>query len=239
MRDHTIIVAGWTKYSFIDYPGKVATLLFFSGCNLRCPYCHNPSLVDEGGTVTALSTEQLSLFLDKRDIIIEGAVLTGGEPTLHPRLGPLISSLRSRKLAVKLDTNGLLPETISTFAPDYLALDVKTLPSLYGSLLKAPFDNVAQRLAASIDIVRSMGDNAEIRITVAPEIINEKIIVEIGRMIMGVKKVFLQPMQQGVPLLNSAWEKKRPIGMDEINRYQQILASSVGVCRIRGEDDKR
>jgi pyruvate formate lyase activating enzyme len=225
--------AGWIKYSYIDYPGKIATTLFCSGCNLRCPYCHNPDLVD-GSAESRFSRDEINAFIDKRRHFIEGVVISGGEPTLQKELEPFIRAVRTEKrLPVKLDTNGLLPDMIARIAPDYLALDVKTLPSLYGPLLRSPYDDSAARLAKSIDAARAMGENAEIRITVAPELVDERIVTELSRLIMGVKRVFLQPMQHAVPLLDPEWGKKQPVPAEKIREYRDILAKCVERCEIR------
>ena len=225
--------AGWIKYSYIDYPGKIATTLFCSGCNLRCPYCHNPDLVD-GSAEPRFSCDEINAFIDKRHHFIEGVVISGGEPTLQPGLAPFVRAIRTEKrLPVKLDTNGLLPDMITRIAPDYLALDLKTLPSLYGPLLRSPYDDSAARLAKSIDTARTMGEQAEVRITVAPELIDKRIITELSRLVMGVKRVFLQPMQHDAPLLDPAWGNKAPAPIEKIREYRDILAKSVGRCEIR------
>ena len=128
---------GWTKNSFIDYPGTVSTVLFFSGCNLRCPYCHNCSLLDNPPDISGRSREFWK-FLEKRKGLVEGVVISGGEPTLHPHLKDSIRELQQTGYKVKLDTNGLQPEVIAEFACDYVALDIKTEPGNYTTFLKSP-----------------------------------------------------------------------------------------------------
>ena len=120
-------VAGWHKNSFIDFPGTVAAVLFFSGCNLACPYCHNPDIV-KAGTSSLVRPDDIADFLEKRKGLIDGVVLSGGEPTLHACLAEAASFIRSLGYRVKLDTNGLLPDAVAAVKPDYLALDVKTAP---------------------------------------------------------------------------------------------------------------
>jgi pyruvate formate lyase activating enzyme len=225
-------IAGWAKNSFIDFPGTVSTVLFFSGCNLRCPYCHNP------GIVLGKSPEQISLqnivdFLAKRKGMIEGVVLSGGEPTCHDRIEDIAYELRKLDVKIKLDTNGMLPEKIKKINPDYLALDVKTTPENYRSFLNAGYEDIKKRLDASISKVKAMAENAEIRITIAPKIIDSKIIEDIGKMLLGVKKVFLQPMQTRVDLLDPTLKKLPKITMDEIGKYKEVLLKFVERCEIR------
>ena len=232
MRNGASCIAGWAKNSFIDYPRTVSTVLFFSGCNLRCPYCHNP------GIVLSKSPERISLkevldFLVKRKGIIEGVVLSGGEPTIHDELYDIAAEIRKMNLKIKLDTNGMLPEKIQNIKPDYLALDVKTTPKNYNLFLKASFENVKERLLESIEIAKSMDENSEIRITIAPKIIDSKIIEDVAQMVKGVKKVFLQPMQTRVEILDPAFKESAQISMDEMKEYREILLKFVERCEIR------
>jgi pyruvate formate lyase activating enzyme len=234
MRNSITGVAGWQKNSFIDFPGTVSTVLFFSGCNLACPYCHNPEIVTAGPSLL-VRPDDIASFLEKRKGLIEGVVLSGGEPTLHACLAAAVPEIKELGYRVKLDTNGLLPEVIRSISPDYLALDVKTAPRLYGRLLSSPYADTEQRIASSVEIVRTMGESAEIRITVAPGIVNREIIREIGELVNGVKKAFLQPMKKKGKLLDPAMMEKNPVSEEEIAAYRDILAEYVGECKIRGE----
>jgi pyruvate formate lyase activating enzyme len=234
MRSDDAGIAGWVKNSFIDYPGTVSTVLFFSGCNLRCPYCHNPGIVLNSPHEPILLQDILA-FCRKRKGLIEGVVLSGGEPTMHATLENIANEIRSLNYKIKLDTNGLLPEKIKKIKPDYLALDIKTTPTNYTLLLKAPYKDVRERLEESISIVKSMGDNAEIRITIAPKIIDSKIIEDIAPLLKGVKKVFLQPMQISVEILDPAFKDLQKISQDEIERYRERMLKFVERCEIRAK----
>jgi pyruvate formate lyase activating enzyme len=234
MRSRFTGVAGWQKNSFIDFPGTVSTVLFFSGCNLKCPYCHNPDIVNAGPD-GSVSSDDIWDFLEKRKGIVEGVVLSGGEPTLHACLADAVPDIKLSGFRIKLDTNGMLPEKITSLLPDYLALDVKTAPRLYRKLLFSQYADAEQRIARSIGIARDMGDKAEIRITVAPGIVDRSIIGEIGELVNGVKKVFLQPMQKKKDLLDPSIMEREMISAQEISLYKDILSEFVGECKIRGE----
>jgi pyruvate formate lyase activating enzyme len=236
MRDNNSIlgVAGWQKNSFIDFPGTVCTVLFFSGCNLACPYCHNPEIV-RGTIKQQIPSETIWDFLRKRKGTIDGVVFSGGEPTLHSCLTAVSKEIIKMGYKIKLDTNGMLPEMVRKISFNYIALDVKTSPNLYKDLLKSPYHDSEKRLFESINIVKEMGENAEIRITVAPKIINKNIICEIGKIIKGVKKVFLQPMQNKKELLDSNFMKLNPHTIEEIKEFQKILSYYVEQCIVRGE----
>lgn len=234
MRIRIVGVAGWHKNSFIDFPGTVSTVLFFSGCNLACPYCHNPDLV-RATTAMLLAPDEIADFLEKRKGLIDGVVLSGGEPTLRDNIAEIASSLRGLGYRVKLDTNGLLPEIVSNVAADYLAVDIKTAPELYGTLLACPYGDALQRLSRTLDKVRSMGDNAEVRITMAPGIVDRDIIRRIGEFVNGVRKAFLQPMKKKGELLDPSIVHLNKIDEKEIAIYRDILLEYVGMCAVRGE----
>jgi pyruvate formate lyase activating enzyme len=128
------------KTSLVDYPGKIAAVIFFSGCNLRCPWCQNGDLVL--GTAGGLIPLEDALgFVEKRKKILGAVVLSGGEPTLYPDLGGLIGKIKKTGLPVKLDTNGMRPRVLEGLLkadwsrPDYIAMDLKLAPSRYAELL--------------------------------------------------------------------------------------------------------
>ena len=234
MRSDASGIAGWVKNSFIDFPGTVSTVLFFSGCNLRCPYCHNPRLIDAGSAESeSIPLTTILDFLEKRRKFIQGVVLSGGEPTLNQSVPGIGSAIRAAGFRVKLDTNGLLPEKISEIKPDYLALDIKTTSPNYVRLLKAPYEDTAQRLENSIRIAKSMDENAEIRITIAPEIITMRIIEEIGSMLRGIAKVYLQPMRCRNEVLDPTIQDKKMPTTEELEAYKKTLLRFVDFCEIR------
>jgi pyruvate formate lyase activating enzyme len=226
-------IAGWHKTSLIDFPGKVATALFFSGCNLRCGYCHNPYIVN-AGPADDLDANEVWDFLRRRVKTIDGVVLSGGEPTLHDGIAAAAAGMRELGYRVKLDTNGLMPETITKVAPDYLSLDVKTLPGLYIQYCRSPYGDTEDRLRRSLEIVKTMKKDAEVRITCAPGFVNREIVTVLAGILSGVAQVFLQPMQNKAPLLDPAFAEKEPITPQEVAAFRDILAPHVGKCDIRG-----
>jgi pyruvate formate lyase activating enzyme len=225
-------IAGWTKLSFIDFPETISTVVFTAGCTLQCPYCHNPGIVRS--EFSDINQQLIFDYLGKRREIIAGAVISGGEPTMHEDLPEFILALRGYGVKIKLDTNGLYPEMIEACSPDYLALDIKTVPDRYG-LLGCPYDDALTRLSRSISIVNSMGKSAEVRVTVAPGFVDEAGVAGLGAMLAGVSRVFLQPCRFDVPLLDPSFAEKPPVSDEEIFRFQKMLAPAVGECLIRGK----
>ncbi|MBN1308074.1 MAG: anaerobic ribonucleoside-triphosphate reductase activating protein [Chitinispirillaceae bacterium] len=226
-------IGGWLKHSFIDFPATVSTVLFFRGCNLRCPYCHNPLLVN--GTAGPIAFDEVVSYLERRRGIIDGAVLSGGEPTLHREMLPFVADrIRSLGLKIKLDTNGLLPGMIDNLSPDYLALDLKTLPSRYGELGWRGGADCEAAILRSLSIVRSMGRNAEVRITMAAPFIREIEIEAFMTMLQGVRVVYMQPFRVSGELLDPKFADRGYMAPETIRRFRDRLAVAVERCEVRG-----
>lgn len=150
-----MLIGGLQKSSLIDYPGKIAAVIFTQGCNFRCPYCHNPELVNgERGTINGKCHEMAVLeFLKKRIGKLDGVVITGGEPTLHNNLPEFIKQIKNLGFAIKLDTNGTNPEMLKQLIDekliDYVAMDIK-----------APLDKYSEIVCTKVDtdkILKSIG----------------------------------------------------------------------------------
>lgn len=226
-----ITISGWTKISFIDFPGMVSTVLFLSGCNLRCPWCHNPGIVR--GTIGTVDFSSIKKFLEKRRDDIHGVVLSGGEPTIHAGLPLLVSELRAFGLRIKLDTNGLDPDMIQACRPDFLALDIKTTPHGYARLGSNQAD-AAGPIRRSIALVKSLGENAEVRITAVPGFIDPTSAAELGSMLSGVKKVWLQHYRNDVELLDPSFASNEPYPRETICSLKNVLEQFVESCSVRG-----
>ena len=156
---------GFEKFTLIDYPGKVACMVYTIGCPFRCPYCHNPELVDE--TCTMHIKEQVILeFLDKRKGMLDGVVITGGEPTMHgERLIDFIKEVKKRGFLVKLDSNGVDPtflqKVIDEKLVDYIAMDIKSPLSKYTQTVSRPVNTA--NIQKSINIIKESGLDYEFR----------------------------------------------------------------------------
>jgi pyruvate formate lyase activating enzyme len=235
VRSKLVGLGGWLKNSFIDFPGTVSTVLFFSGCNLRCPYCHNKSLVENPAVDHSELSNEFWEFLEARKNVLGGVVLSGGEPTLVSSLPEIVGDIHAVGLRVKLDTNGLLPGVLEQVPVDYIALDIKAVPNDYPSLLKASCGAVAEKLQRSLAVVRRMGAGAEVRITVAPRIISLPVIEQLRPLLEGVREVVLQPMDTRAPLLDQTYNALELVPDEEIERMREILAHTVEICRIRGQ----
>jgi pyruvate formate lyase activating enzyme len=161
------------KTSLVDFPGKVASVFFFSGCNLRCPWCHNPELVT-GGAEGLVDPDTALAHIRKRRSVLGGVVLSGGEPCLHAELPEIIAEIRKLSLPVKLDTNGMVPDMLEKLldsaetSPDFIALDLKIAPSRYAEIAVTPGQTPGENLIKSAAIIRRSGIAHEYRSLALP-----------------------------------------------------------------------
>lgn len=199
---------GLNKTTLIDYPGKVAATIFTRGCNMRCPYCHNPDFVSGGPPPDLLTWDELSDFLKKRARLLGGVCITGGEPLLHDDLGEIIAEIHSLGLSVKIDTNGTLPEKLRTIKADYIAMDIKTSLSSYDQLgYTGDETELTGRLTESIRFIKESGIPHHFRTTVVPDLVSNDDISEIIRLIEGEKSYVIQGFRPG-QTLDPAWSDK-------------------------------
>ncbi len=195
-----MIFGGWQKFSLIDFPGRASAILFTQGCPFRCPFCHNPELINPTqGMFTPVTEKEILDFLSTRQNKLDGVVITGGEPTLHNDLPDFISKLKSLGFAVKLDTNGSRPEMIERLVRDgyldYLAMDYKSPLEKYQSHSGSMIDT--EKIKKSVDLIRQSGIDYEFRTTVVKELLTEEDILKIADELKGVKRYVLQKFLPG------------------------------------------
>ncbi len=186
-------IGGLQKSSLIDYPSKIAAIIFTQGCNFRCGYCHNPELLGSEGK-TSYSEESVLEFLKSRTGLLDGVVITGGEPTLQKDLVDFVHQVKSLGFAVKIDTNGTSPEVIETLLSqnlvDYIAMDIKAPLEKYETITQTKTD--PQKIQNSIKIIMNSGVEYEFRTTVLKSQLCLEDFDEIGKLICGSEKYFLQ-----------------------------------------------
>jgi pyruvate formate lyase activating enzyme len=228
-------IKGFQGTSLLDFPGRLASLVFFGGCNLTCPFCHNPSLVLTPGELPDYPTDELLDELAERRRFIDGVVVSGGEPTLDPQLPELLRAVKKLGLQVKLDTNGLAPAVIEGLLAedlvDLLALDLKTAPQRYGELHSGPVDIDALR--RSVQLVLESGVDYEFRTTCVPQLVEEADIHAIGKLVRGAAGWTLQ---QFVPrhALAAATRDLEPHPPATIRRFAELAGAYVAEVGVRG-----
>lgn len=228
-------IKGFQGTSLLDYPGRIASLVFYGGCNLTCPFCHNPDLVLNPGHYPNYPVDDLIDELRSRRSFIDGVVVSGGEPTVDGGLVPFLRQVKSLGLLVKLDSNGLAPGVLEGLLweklVDYLAIDLKTSPERYGELHNAPVDVPALR--RSLELVLKDGVEYEFRTTCVPGLVEEADIHRIGQAIAGARTWVLQ---QFVPrhALAESLQALEPHPADEIRRFAALAETYAEDVQIRG-----
>jgi len=207
--------SGLQKISLIDYPNKVASVLFTPGCNLRCPFCHNWRIAVDPKPPFLQETVALEI-LEARKKYVDAVVVTGGEPTMHKELPKFLAKLKERGFMVKLDTNGFYPEVLEECLPsvDYVALDVKTSLEKYKQL--GAKDTAG--LMRTVEILKTGKVPYEFRTTVVPEFVTAEDITCIGEMVKGAKT---HAFQQFVPqdTLDKRFEDLKPYAPEIIEEF--------------------
>ena len=224
---------GLQKTSLLDYPEKVSSVIFFPGCNMRCPYCHNSGLVlgDEEGLI---DRDEVIQFLKNRAPLLGGVVITGGEPLLYQGLDEFIRIIRSETgLKVKLDSNGLLPDRLSDLieheAPDYIAMDVKTVSSNLPALGVSTASSTALKRAARIII--DSGIPSQFRTTVHPDMIRKEWVSDIAGYIRGCSDYVLNPFKPG-NCLDPGFNEHEQTGRLFMEEIRDLFLEEGIPCRI-------
>jgi len=215
--------SGLQKTSLIDYPDRVAAVLFTPGCNLRCPYCYNWRIV-VNPQPPFLNEEAALQILEERKRYVDAVVITGGEPTIHKELPRFLKRLKERGFAVKLDTNGLNPTVLEECLPyvDYVALDLKTTPEKYHILGAKETD----ALLKTIELLKSGKVEYEFRTTIVPKIVEEADITLMGEIAKGAKNYALQQFIPG-DTLSEEYKNIQPYPPDILGKYAEILKKYV------------
>ncbi len=191
-----MIINGLQKLTLLDFPGKTACTVFLGGCNYACPFCHNAPLALPGRERDEIGEEELLSFLKKRQGLLEGVCITGGEPTLRRDLPEFISKIKALGYLVKLDTNGTRPEMIRELLDkgvlDYIAMDIKA-PVYKYDILAGVENAFTDKVLQSIELIKNSGIDREFRTTVTDELHTAEDIAAIAGLIKGEKRYFLQP----------------------------------------------
>lgn len=192
-------IYGFLKTTLLDFPGRVACTVFTGGCNFRCPYCHNGDLVLHPRNMPVIPEEEIFAHLKKRQGILEGVCISGGEPTLQPDIADFIRKIRSLGYAVKLDTNGYQPDVLRLLMQegllDYAAMDIKHCPEKYNFIAQRP-DFDFTRIADSVSFLREGRIPYEFRTTVVKNLHQKEDFLAIGAWLRGDSHYFLQSYRE-------------------------------------------
>lgn len=232
-----MILSGLQKSTLIDYPGKIAAVIFTAGCNLRCGYCHNPEMVlpDQ---IVAHSSSHISEniffdFLDRRVGILDGVSICGWEPTIHRDLPDFCRKIKEKWFSVKLDTNGRDPDMIARLIGedhvDYFAMDIKYTWEKYSTLVWSSIDQ--KKYEKSIELIMSRAKDYEFRSTIIDGVHTSEDIREMASYIAWAKIYYLQNYRSDVTLDPVfVWSS---FSENELENFRKIAKKSVKKCEIR------
>ena len=228
-----MLISGLQKLTLLDYPGKLAATVFFGGCNFRCPFCHNASLVINP-TEGEITEKELFDFLDSRRGRLEAVCISGGEPTLRPELPSLIYSIKEKGFLVKLDTNGYRPAVLKSLVSDglidYVAMDIKNSKEGYARAVGISDFNIAP-VCESVEFLMSGNLDYEFRTTVVKELHTAQDMVSIARWIEGAKNYFLQYFLDSGDIIQSGFS---PCDTLEMRTFLASILPYVPNAQIRG-----
>ena len=230
-----MLIKGIQKTTLLDYPGKIASIIFLAGCNFRCPYCQNPSLVNGYEELPTIPEREIIGFLRGRLKWLDGVCITGGEPTLHKDLPRFISKVKKDGLLVKLDTNGSNPGMLEGLLGegllDYVAMDIKVPLQRYAEVVKTKVD--MNKIQRSVEMICKSGLDYEFRTTVVPGLLGEEDIAEITSWLKGSKKYYLQQFRNH-DTLDKALREVSPYTPEELHSLAAIASKGFETCEVRG-----
>lgn len=227
-------IGGLQKLTLIDYPGKLSAAVFLVGCNFRCPYCHNPDLIKINPEKKYLNEESFFAYLKKRQGILEGVCVSGGEPLLFSELTVFLQKIKKLDYKIKLDTNGTSPDFLQKLINkkliDFIAMDIKASPENYSQVCGVKVD--INKIQKTIKIIMTSGLAYEFRTTVLPKFHNLEEIEKIAKMIKGADKYFLQNFNNKITL-DPSLNKEKSFTDKELVDLKKIALKYVKNCQIR------
>ena len=227
-------IGGLQKVSLIDYPGEISSIIFLQGCNFKCPYCHNPELVDSKLFGPCLPEKDVLEFLKTRIGKIDAVTITGGEPTIQNDLIPFIKRIKKMGFAVKLDSNGSRPEVIQKLLSekllDFIAMDIKAPLTKYEKIVRVPLKT--DSIKESIKIILKTKIPHEFRTTAIQSLHSENDILKIAQLISGARRYALQKF---VPTktLDKKYLKAKPFSADALEKLRRHLEREIPIVTVR------
>lgn len=228
-----MLIGGFQKMTVLDYPEKVACTIFLTGCNFRCPFCHNASLVTENW-IRGVGIDEVFSYLKKRKGLIDGVCITGGEPLLNNDIEDLIRPIKSMGYLVKLDTNGTNPtrlrELIENGLVDYVAMDIKNSSEKYALTCGVKAVNFT-KIEESINLLINGNIDYEFRTTVVEPLHTVEDIEKIGKLIKGAKSLYLQGFVDSGDLIGNSMNA---VNRETMQEMLERVKPYVGHAEIRG-----
>jgi pyruvate formate lyase activating enzyme len=229
-----MVIGGFQRFSLIDYPDKICAIVFTQGCNFRCPYCHNPELVNPKKFGVELKEDEILSFLDRRKGKLNAVTITGGEPLLQSGLITFLSAIKNLGYMIKLDTNGSFPlklkGIIQSKLVDYIAMDIKTSLDKYHRIVQRKIDK--GKILNSIKLIMDSGLDYEFRTTVVKSLLEKDDFYKIGQLIQTAR---LYVLQNFIPskTLDDTFLNMKSCTDEELDCFKEIMEGFVQRCIIR------
>lgn len=227
-------INGFQKMTMLDFPGRVACTVFTSGCNLRCPFCHNARLVTHPSEQDEIAEVEVLAYLEKRVGLLDGVCITGGEPLLQPDIEDFIRKIKAMGYEVKLDTNGFYPEKLKALVKagllDYVAMDIKNSPEEYPKTCGVPTLDLSA-VTESKDFLLGGAVDYEFRTTVVKELHSVESLTAAAEWIKGAKRYFLQGFVDSGDLIGEGLSAP---SKDFMKQAQEALSHFVEKVELRG-----
>ena len=236
-----MLISGLQKLTLLDYPGRVACTVFTGGCNFRCPFCHNaPLVLPERLQGDADGEETVLQFLKRRQGVLEGVAITGGEPLLHPDMPDFLRKIRAMGYKIKLDTNGSFPERLAALVEeglvDRVAMDVKNAPALYAETVGLTQLDL-EALARSKDFLLQGRVDYEFRTTVVRGLHTAESLKEAAAWIHGAREYYLQQYKNSGEVI--AEEGLEAFSEDEMRALLNEVREIIPTAKLRGLDEEK
>lgn len=229
-----MIIKGFQPTTLVDYPGHVASIVFTAGCSFRCGFCYNKKLADDDPELKEIDSNEIFNHLDKRKRLIDGVVITGGEPTLYNDLPEFIKKIKEKGLLVKLDTNGtnplMLKKLIDDKLIDYIAMDIKNSPDKYLLTTNRKVD--MNKINETIKLIMNSSIAYEFRTTVI-SLITKDDFIKIGNWLKGAKKYCLQQFKPIGDLIDPEFIKEKVYSKEELNEIKESLKPYFDKIEVR------
>ncbi|KYK32262.1 MAG: anaerobic ribonucleoside-triphosphate reductase activating protein [Thermoplasmatales archaeon SG8-52-3] len=227
-------IGGIQKTSLLDYPDVISAIVWTIGCNFRCPFCYNKDIVL--GNVHLIPEKEIISFLKKRKGLIEGLVITGGEPFLQKDLSDFCEKVKKLSYLIKVDTNGMYPKELKKLLEknliDYIAMDIKAPKKKYEKLTNIKLN--IKKIEESIKLLQNSKIDYEFRTTFVPKLLSKDDIIEIAKWLEGSKKFYLQQFKPNIPLISGKLEDFIPYTKKDLVDTLEEIKSYFDICQLRG-----
>jgi pyruvate formate lyase activating enzyme len=228
---------GFLPVTLLDWPGKIAAMIFFGGCNFRCQFCYNTELVLHPETLPNIPEEKIFSFLLKKKNWLDGVVLSGGEPTLYPDLPLFCQKIKKHGFAIQIQTNGTNPQMLQKLLEekliDFIAMDIKGPLSKYPQITQTKIN--PEMIRRSIELIAQYPQiEAEFRTTLVPSLITKDDLPEMIALLKKTKRPYFLQQLRPEKTLNNKIQKETPYSRKELETLLKIAQKHYPQTKLRG-----